>query len=307
MNHLKKHGKFIAILIVLIGLLWFADGEIGLMSQSVDNKQKQAQNLLKRNLNKLFTDAKASNGEPATVANRRIQDETQGTQQTSRQRNNRISFDTSPIYTLASLEDKAATEGVGYYRERQMALLSKFQYLRFVTIPDLRDESAFGLSEPDPMTQSVVEDFLRKMDIIECVAESAGRSDIKRLERFQFPTGIMDKFSISGIPSKPMGGDTKPFVSGIALEVTVEATEKALYNFMIDLQNPNKAGRPNRYLAVWEFTFEKPDLLNPVDDFISATIVVVALTVDESSGFPFDEEAKNTRMNNNRNSGRSFR
>ncbi|MHC4840900.1 MAG: hypothetical protein ACYTDT_08100 [Planctomycetota bacterium] len=309
MNILKKHGKFIGILVVLIGLLWFANGEIADMSKSVDDRRNSAKNLLGSNLKRLFTDAKASNGEPATVANRKIQDATQAKKQTSRQRNQRISFDTTPMYTLASLGDNPKDRAVGYYRERDLALRDKLQYLRYITIPNIRDNRALGFSEPkDEMTQKQVEDFLRKMDIVECVVESAGRSKIQRLEGLEFVGTKSDEMYAAGIPAKQMAGEVNPFISGEALKVTINATEESLYNFMLDLQRPDKSGRPNRYLAIWDFTLEKPDLLRPMDNLISAVVTVVALRIDESSSYPKDNSKQADNTNTNSGTGpRRFR
>ncbi|MDC1142203.1 hypothetical protein OAU50_03860 [Planctomycetota bacterium] len=308
MNALKKHGKFIGFVVVLIGLLWFADGEIDVMSKSVEARRQSAKNLLGRNLKKLFTDAKASNGEPATVANRRILDVTQTKKQTSRERNQRISFETTPTYTLASLGGNAKEGAVGYYRERDLALRSKLQYLRYITIPNIRDNNALGFSEPTKgeMTPEQVKDLLRKMDIVECVVESAGRSKVQRLDKFKFGNSKSDDMFAAGIPAKPLAGESKAFIEGDVLEVTINATEEALYNFMIDLQRPEKSGRPNRYLSVWEFKLEKQDLLSPVDNYINAVITIVALKVDENSSYPADE-AKQAVQQTNNGGGRRFR
>lgn len=292
MNFLKTNGKFIGFVFVLVGLLSYANGEIADMEKSVTNQRQRAKNLLGRNLKKLFTDAKDSNGEPATVANRRIQDNTQVLMQTSRKRNQRISFDTSPIYTLASLGDNAQDRAEGYYREREVALRAKMQYLRYITIPNIRDKRAFGFEEPQTstgMTTQQVEGLLRKMDIVETVAESAGRSNIQRLEKFDFTTGISGAMQARGVPSKQLAGDDAPFIKGESLKVTVYTTEDTLYNFLIELQRPNKGGRPNRYFAIWEFNIQKPDLLKPVDNLIMAEITIVALQINESSSYPLDK------------------
>jgi hypothetical protein len=147
-----------------------------------------------------------------------------------------------------------------------------------------------GFTRPDgsaSYNREQIARLLRNLDIVRTVAMSVEESGVQRLTGLAFRT-IDDNLFARGVPTRPASADEAPYLRGQGLEVRIQATEEALYSFLIDLQRPVKQGQRNRYLAVERFTMDKPDLLNPVNDLIDATVVVVAYTVNEDSTYPLE-------------------
>ncbi len=301
MKHVKKHARFAAVLIVLLVILIVASGEFSDLSLSLDSKQAQARTLFTTNYRALFGDAVKFKGEPATLQGRRIQDRTQTINQVSTARNERLAFVYAPDYTLAVLPENA-NEGDQFQHFTQLMLDLKRQlgYQRYFT-QDVNARKAFGFQVPEDradIKSSDVERFLKMLDIVRCVAGSVERSKVAELNELDF-RAVDDQLDKRGVPTKPAGVGEPPFMSGTALRVKIRATEEALYNFMIDLQRPVKGEMKNRYLAIEDFKFEKPDLLQPQDNLIFASLTVVAFQVNEQSTYPADESAKKQEQQTN--------
>ena len=143
------------------------------------------------------------------------------------------------------------------------------------------------------------------LDIVRTVAHSAGRSNIQHVTQFDF-VEVNTQLNERKVPTTKTIADEDPYFQGQGLEVRVEATEEALYNFLLDLQRPEKEGLRRRYLSVETFTFEKPDLMDPKDALITAKITVVAWRVNTESSYPPDESNKGSQQTST-NAPRTFR
>jgi hypothetical protein len=296
MDFLKKHGRFIAVTLVLVVVLWLANDELGGISENLDQKQTTAKSLLTQNYRALFADAAKFDGEPATTEGRKIQDRTQVVEAIGAERNVRMQFETAPEFTPAAKGENVATDDLlAYYKEKKIEVQRELGYQRYFK-PDVREDGAFGFREAktDKPDREEIIAYLRYLDIVRTVAWSVEQAGVQQLNELEFNNGVNDKLRQRGVPTNPQVAGEPPFMTGLALEIQVEATEEALYNFMIELQTPEKNQLRNRYLAVESFEFLKEDLLEPQDSLIDATITVIAYRVNEESSYPRDEAAEST-------------
>jgi len=300
MKLLKAHARFIIVTIVLVVVLFIANGELADIAQSLDAKRTQAKSLLSKNYRALYSDAVKYDGNPATIHGRKLQDETLVANAVTELVNDRMAFETAPGFSLDDIADRGAAEHVARWQERQIQVTQEFQYQRYFG-PDVRDDGAFGFKpQQTNLTTPQVADYLRKLDIASTVAKCVERTGVKQLVNLSFKS-INEELSKRGVPTVPSAQDEEPYFTGEGLEVRVQATEEALYNFLLELQHPEKEGLRSRYLAVEKFEFEKPDLLNPQDNLITATITVVAYRVNPDSTYPPDENAAQQTSSTPRN------
>ena len=294
MKWLKSNVRFLVVAVVLIALLVFANGEFSGIAQNLDSKQSAAKTLLTSNYKALFSDAKKFDGDPATVKGRKMQDKTQYTNAVTALVNERMVFQSDPAYTVDSLPPgTTADEMINFLRnEKKPELQRELGFQRYFG-PDVRDDSAFGFKLPAQaaLTEAQVRDYLRKLDIVRCVAHCVERTGVQRLNKLDFKA-INEDLHTRGVPTHAVVAGEQPYFQGEGLEIQVSATEAALYDLLIELQNPEKEGLANRYLAVEEFKFEKPDLLDPQDALITARITLVAYKVNPESTYPPDESQK---------------
>lgn len=290
---LKKHARFLIVLVVLLGVLIFAHGQMGGLARSLETSQSSAKALFTRNYNALFADAKKYGGEPATVKGRRLQNVVRATATISEGRNERLAFVTAPEFTTGTLSASATTgEYQQLYRSRVLEVQQELGPKRYF-VPDVREEGAFGFKEPSnasSIDQKLVADFLRKLDIVRTVAYSVERTGVQRLLKLQF-VNVSQELIARKVPAQPIGTEP-PFMTGEGLEFDVQGTEQALYSLLLDLQRPVKDDQRGRYLGIESFTIEKPDLLQPKDALINARIRVVAWSVNEASTWPEEKPAE---------------
>ncbi|MCA8914223.1 MAG: hypothetical protein KDB90_02335 [Planctomycetes bacterium] len=302
MKWLKANIRFLVVAVVLIALLVLANGEFGDIAKSLDAKQNQAKTMLTANYRALFTDAAKFNGDPATVEGRKMQDRTQVTNALTTLVNERMTFETDPAYTLDSLpQGTSVDEMINFLRnEKKPELQRELGFQRYFG-PDVRDDSAFGFKLPAQatLTEDQVRDYLRKLDMVRCVAHCVERTGVQRLDKLDFKA-INEDLNTRGVPTHASATGEQPYFSGEGLEIRVSATEEALYDLLIELQNPDKEGLHNRYLSVETFKFEKPDLLDPQDALITAKITLVAYRVNPESSYPPDESQKAVQQSNAR-------
>lgn len=293
---LKKHARFLIVLVVLLGVLIFANGQMSSLAKGLEATQTSAKSLLSRNYRALFADARKYNGEPATVEGRKLQDKARSTAAVSEGRNEKMSFVTSPEFTTASLPASANTgEYQQLYRSRHLEVQQELGFKRYF-VPDVRENGAFGYNEPSnasAIDQKLVTDFLRKLDIVRTVAYSVERTGVQRLLKLQF-VNVSQELIARKVPAQPLGTEP-PFMTGEGLEFDVQGTEQSIYNLLLDLQRPEKGDQRNRYLSIESFTLEKPDLLQPKDALLTARIRVVAWVVNEQSTWP-EEKADTGSM-----------
>ena len=294
MNILKTHARFIIVTVVLVVVLYIANSELGDIADNLDSKRTQAKSLLSKNYRALYADAAKYDGNPATIHGRKLQDKTMVANAVTEVVNDRMAFETSPSYTIDDIANRGTAEHVARWQEKELETQQEFQYLRYFG-PSVRDDDAFGFKPKaaDKLTTGEVIDYLRKLDVARTVAKCVERADVQTLEKLDFTdeAAMNQILSTRGVPTKATAQGEKPYFSGLGLEIRVRAHEEALYNFLIELQSPEKDGLRNRYLAVEKFEFEKPDLLNPEDNLIDATITVIAYRVNPDSTYPPDENA----------------
>lgn len=296
MKLVRKHARFGAVMIVLVVVLWLANDALSGFADELEKKQGIAKSSLTTNYGALFRDAARFNGDPATVQGRKIQDKTLETNAYTDMHTERMVFETDPAYTVDGLNSKALDEMVNYLRNvKKIQLQRELGYARYFG-PNVADPNAFGFNIPDgdKLTEADVRDYLRKLDIVRSVCYSVERSGVQTLEKLNF-TSINETAQRRGVPTTPSAPGEPPFFTGQGLEIRVLATEQALYNFLMDLQNPERDGMRNRYLSVETFVFEKPDLLDPKDQLITARITAAAWRVNPESSYPPDEKAKGTQ------------
>ena len=300
MKLVRKHARFGAVMIVLVVVLWLANGELSGISEELDKKQATAQTSLGSNYRLLFTDAAKPEfkGDPATIQGRRIQDQTLEANVYTEMHTDRMVFETDAAFTVEALPSGALDDMVNYLRNvKKIELQRELGFARYFK-PNIGDEDAFGFKIPvtDKLTEANVRDYLRKLDIVRTVCHSVDRSGVQTLVKLHF-VSINEAVAGRGVPTTKSAPDEAPFFVAEGLEVRVEATEAALYNFLIDLQNPEKDGMRNRYLSVETFVFEKPDLLDAKDQIVTARITVAAWRVNPESSYPPDESKKNAQQN----------
>ena len=189
MKWLKANIRFLVVAVVLIALLVLANGEFGDIAKSLDAKQNQAKTMLTANYRALFTDAAKFNGDPATVEGRKMQDRTQVTNALTTLVNERMTFETDPAYTLDSLpQGTSVDEMINFLRnEKKPELQRELGFQRYFG-PDVRDDSAFGFKLPAQatLTEDQVRDYLRKLDMVRCVAHCVERTGVQRLDKLDF-------------------------------------------------------------------------------------------------------------------------
>lgn len=300
MKLLKKHARFIVVTIVLVVVLYIANNELGGIAQTLDAKRTQAKTTLSRNYRALYADAKKYDGNPATIHGRKLQDKTMVANAVTDIVNDRMAFETAPAFTLDDIAERGVAEHVARWQERRLEVIQEFQYQRYFAL-NVREAGAFGFKAKDAnLTTAEVQDYLRKLDIARTVARSVERAGVNQLTKLNF-TEVNEALFARGVPTRPSAPDEAPYFRGEGLELRVQATEEALYNLLIELQSPEKDGLRSRYLAVETFEFEKPDLLNPQDNLITASITVVAYRVNPDSTYPPDEKAAQQTTSTSRN------
>lgn len=308
MDFLKKHGRFIAVTLVLIVVLWLANDEFSGTSEALEQKRTAANNLLTQNYRALFSDAAKYDGEPATTHGRKIQDRTQVVQVIGAERSARMQFETAPEFTASAVGENAATDDLlAYYNRKKIDVQRELGYQRYF-VPDVREDGAFGYRETntDNPKREDIETYLRYLDIVRVIAFCVEDARVQLLTELEFNAGIDNQLAQRGVPTRPLNADEPPFMTGVGLKIRIEATEEALYNFLVKLQTPTKNDLRNRYLAVEDFKLEKDDLLEPQDALVSATITAVAYRVNPESSYPVDQEADTTN-NQQRRGPRTFR
>ncbi|MBK9974531.1 MAG: hypothetical protein IPP14_07135 [Planctomycetes bacterium] len=286
MDFLKKHARFLIVLVVLLVLLWFANSELADSSRRVDAARTKARSLLVQNYGALFKDAKLYNGEPAVVEGRKIQDSTQNLQQIEKGRNVMLAFETDPAFTVAP--DAGDDDKVQTFRTKILELQRELAFKRYF-VPDAREDGAFGF-KADKTTGAQVPEFLRKLDIVRTVSLAVGRNNVARLNKLTFKP--LDKdLDARRVPTVASAVGEEPYFATDGLEFEVQGTEQAIYNLMLDLQRPMKGDSRQRYLSVERFKLEKPDLLEPTDNLVTATLTIAAYRVNEASSYPVDKSA----------------
>lgn len=294
MDFLKKHARFLVVLVVLMVLLYFANGELADASRRVEASRNSAKSLLSANYTALFKDARAYNGEPAVVEGRKIQDRTQNLQQVESARNQMLGFETDPQYTLAALgADAGDDDKVQYYRNKAAQLSRELAFKRYFR-PEGDTALGFKAGE-EKIAAARVPELLRKLDIVAAVSASVDRCGVTWLNRLTFKVVDRD-LQARNLPATASAEGEAPYLQPEGLEVEVQASEEALYNFLTDLQRPMKGDSRTRYLAVERFKLEKPDLLDPTDNLVTAMILVVAYKVNEASSYPVDRSGPETQQ-----------
>lgn len=286
MDFLKKHARFLVVLVVLLVLLWFANSELADSSRRVDAARAKAKGLLTQNYGALFKDARLYNGEPAVVEGRKIQDRTQNLQQIEKGRNVMLAFETDPAFTVAP--DASDDDKVQAFRTKILEMQRELAFKRYF-VPDAREDGAFGF-KTDKATGAQVPEFLRKLDIVRTVSLAVGRNNVARLNKLAFKP--LDKdLDARRVPTVASAAGEEPYFATDGLEFEVQGTEQAIYNLMLDLQRPMKGDSRQRFLAVERFKLEKPDLLEPTDNLVTATLTIAAYRVNEASSYPVDKTA----------------
>jgi hypothetical protein len=237
------------------------------------------------------------NGDPATIHGRKIQDKTLETNAYTELHAERLTFETDPTYTVEAVNSGAVDEMVNYLRNvKKIQLQRELSFQRYFA-PNVAEPDAFGFKIPEgSLSEAQVREYLRRFDIVRTVCHSVDRTGVETLVKLNF-VSINEAAAQRGVPTSPSQPGEPPFFTGEGLEVRVQASEQALYNFLIDLQNPEKDGMRGRYLSVESFTFEKPDLLEAKDQIVTAKITVAAWRVNLESSYPPDESQKNTQQN----------
>ena len=131
MDLVKAHGRFIVILLVLGVLLWYADGTLGELGDSLASNQKRATKVYLPSYTRLFKDAKKYGGHPGTTELLRLGGEAKLAEDLESGRAKLLQFETDAHYTLADL-DKDADEGdrITRYNTRLSELRAEFGYAR---------------------------------------------------------------------------------------------------------------------------------------------------------------------------------
>jgi hypothetical protein len=297
MKLLKAHGRFLIVLVVLVVILFIANGRFEDQGERIKRSETQARTLLTTNYRALYQDAVKFDGEPATIVGRRIQHDIQNETHVGDARTRMMAFETAPEYTIEEAERHFGSETdelFSYFQRKHLDLVRELGFKRYF-IGDAGQRGAFGFNIPDGgerHTRQEIADYLRNLDIVRTVAMAVERTEVQRLTGLQFinERGMESRLGPRGVPVTPAAAGEDPFMSARGLEIQVEASEEALYNFLIDLQRPMKDGLLNRYFAVETFEFEKPDLLNPRTDLINAKILIAIYRVNEESSFPAREE-----------------
>lgn len=315
MSLLKKHGRFIVALIVLVVLVAWGNSSVSEMAQAVDKKQQSLNATMKGHYSRIFADAKQSGGNPANVQALIVGDKTLKTQELEEQRNALMQFRPDPRFTLDSIEARGGNDAdkKDYFTNTMYsavrAELERARYFR----PKFDDPAPLGFSvEPSAIKPENVAELLFKLDIAREVCYCVERAGVQTLDRLQFDDGFAAKLSQRGLPTvkgAPVGqggAPQPPYLEARALVVNVRGNERAIYNLLIELQRPVKGELRDRYLAVEAFSFNKPDLYEPVDDLVTATLTVVAYQVNKD-GFVPGGKRKEAEPAGGTSSGQRFR
>lgn len=286
MSWARKNMRFLIVTTVLIVIVFVGWSQIGDMNTALESTQNKYKNLVARNFNALFTDAKEYNGEPATTEGRRLANEKADLDKVAEGRLDALGFETDPEYTLNAMGPNPSDDDkVSFYHRRKLELQRELGYKRYFR-PDVQSRDVFGFGEPkDGVTGKDVPDLLRKFDIVRTVAHSVERTNVRRIESLLFDNAE-DALAGRGVPTRATTPGEQPFLVPEALRIEVAGTEEALYNFMIDLQRPEKEGLRRRYLSIEAFEFEKTDFLKPADELIEASILIIAWRVNMDSTYP---------------------
>ncbi len=293
MIFLKTHARFLIALLVLVTLVGYGYSSVGEMSDTVARKQNTLTSSLKTHYKRIFDDAKNSGGNPANVQAMVVGEKIQRTQELEERRNALLTFRPDPRFTLDSVIAKAGPEGpvdadkVNYFYAVRLDLKRELTRARYFK-PDLDKPKALGFDPPaEGVKAEQVAEFLLKMDIVREVCHCVERSGVQVLETLSFDDGKgAEGLALRGLPSRSPSKDQPPYLEVRALTVTLRGTERAIYNFLIELQRPVKGDLRERYLAVENFELGKPDLLDPADDLVTARILTMAYRTNKDSVVP---------------------
>ncbi|MCC6149277.1 MAG: hypothetical protein IT461_03415 [Planctomycetes bacterium] len=314
MNVLRKHGRFIVALIVLVVLAAWGHSAVGEMSETIDKKQQSLNAAMKGHYARVFADAKASAGKPANVQSLIIGEKTLKTQELEEKRNALMQFRPDPRFTLAPVEAKGGNDAdkKDYFTNTMFsqvrAELERARYFR----PKFEDPAPLGFSvEASAIKPENVAELLLKLDIAREVCNCAERAGVQSLDKLNFDDGYGAKLGQRGLPTLPgpmLADKTRQpaYLEVRALTVNLRGNERAVYNLLIELQRPVKGELRDRYLAVEAFSFSKPDLYEPADDLVSVTLTVVAYKVN-SDGFVPGGKKKEAETTTTTSGGGRFR
>lgn len=293
MNVLRKHGRFIVALIVLVVLVAWGNSAVGEMGETIDKKQQSLTAAMKGHYARVFADAKAGSGNPANVQSLIIGEKTLKTQALEK-RNALMQFRPDPRFTLAPVEAKGGNDAdkKDYFTNTMFsevrAELERARYFR----PKFDDPAPLGFSvEPTAIKPENVTELLLKLDIAREVCYCVERAGVQSLDKLNFDDGYGARLGQRGLPTMPgplLADKTKqpPYLEARALIVNLRGNERSIYNLLIELQRPIKGELRDRYLAVEAFSFSKPDLYEPADDLVSVTLTVVAYKVNNDGFVP---------------------
>lgn len=291
MNLLKKHGRFIVALIVLVILVGWGLSAVGEMADTINKKQQSLTGAVKTHYTRIFTDAKASEGNPANVQALIIGEKTLKTQELEEKRNALMQFRPDPLFAVDSAEAKKVGDDVYYFNNhRYSALKEELERARYFKPKFDADPMPLGFSV-EKVTADKVPELLIKLDIAREVCHCVERSGVQTLDKLAFDDGFAAKLAARGLPTTkgPAIGNepaAPPYLEARAVTVNVRGNERAIYNLLIELQRPVKGELRDRYLAIESFTFSKPDLYEPADDLITASITVVAYKINADGWVP---------------------
>lgn len=290
MNFLKLHARFLVALVLLMGLVGFGYSQVNEMADNVARKQTSLTSSLKTHYKRIFDDAKSAGGNPANVQGLVLGEKTQRVQELEERRNSLLTFRPDPAFTLAAVkggpEGVSDADKVNYFYAVRLDLKKKLVRARYFK-PDLDADNALGFSTPkEGVKAEQVAEFLFKMDMAREVARCVERSGTQVLEslKFEDARGI-ELLAQRGLPVQKVQSEA-PYLEARTLNFNVRGTERAIYNLLIELQRPVKGDLRERYLAVENFTLSKPDLLDPADDLVSASFMVVAYRVNKDGAVP---------------------
>lgn len=294
MNLLKKHGRFIVALVVLVILVGWGLSAVGEMADTINKKQQSLTGAVKTHYTRIFTDAKASEGNPANVQALIIGEKTLKTQELEEKRNALMQFRPDARFTLESVEQKGGNDAdkIDYFTNR-MYSSARAEMERAPYFNAKFDQPApFGFSvEASAIKAETVKELLYKLDIALEICHCVERANVRSIDKFAFDDGFAAKLAARGLPTTkgPAIGNepaAPPYLEARAVTVNVRGNERAIYNLLIELQRPVKGELRDRYLAIESFTFSKPDLYEPADDLITASITVVAYKINADGWVP---------------------
>ncbi len=291
---LKKHGRFIVALIVLVILVGWGLSAVGEMADTVGKKQQSLTGAIKTHYTRIFADAKASEGNPANVQALIVGERTLKTQELEEKRNALMQFRPDTRFTLASVEQKGGNDAdkIDYFTNTMFSeVKAELQRARYFK-PKFEDPSPLGFSvESAAIKAETVKELLYKLDIAYEICHCVERSSVQTLDKLAFDDGFAAKLAARGLPTTKgpaIGSEpaAPPYLEARAVTVSVRGNERAIYNLLIELQRPVKGELRDRYLAVESFNFSRPDLYEPADDLVTATITVVAYKINADGWVP---------------------